>query len=313
MHFDPSFFKGELRNDFYISPMVKRAWAVQLDVLEQIDIICKRHNIMYYAEWGTLLGAIRHQGFVPWDDDLDIGMRRKDFVRFMHYAKTELPKDYQILTVHSSLAHRQVIVRVVNTMTINTEPSFLAKNHNFPYIAGMDIFITDNVPKNPAEEAVQLELIRITDALARRWDKDDDMTEEEKIESVREIERLCNYQFNDSIPIAHQLIMLEDHLCSMYWDDEPNFVALMVKLASYTRYKLPVEYYKSTIDVPFEHTTIPVPVGYLQILESRYGDWKIEKRLDSSHDYPFFKSQQERLFNEYEKRGIKIPDIFKEE
>lgn len=312
MHFDPSFFEGETRRDFYISPMVKRAWAVQLDVLEQIDIICKRHNIMYYAEWGTLLGAIRHQGFVPWDDDMDIGMRRKDFVRFQHYAKSELPEGYQILTVHTHMAHRQLIVRVVNTLTINTEPSFLAKNHGFPYIAGLDIFITDNVPKNPAEETLQCELIRITDALARNWNTFDDMTEEEKRESVIEIERLCNYKFKDNLPIPQQLLMLEDHLCSMYWDNDVDEVTLMVKLANIPGYKLPVSCYESTIEVPFEHTTIPVPVGYLQVLERRYREWKIEKRGGGSHNYPFFKIQQKRLFDEYEKRSIDIPAYLKD-
>ena len=313
MHFDPSFFEGETRRDFYIRPMVKRAWAVQLDILEQIGIVCKRHNIMYYAEWGTLLGAIRHQGFVPWDDDMDIGMRRTDFVRFQHYAKTELPEGYQVLTVHNSLSHDQMIVRVVDTNTINTEPEFLKKHHGCPYIMGIDIFITDNVPKDPAEEEVQLDLIRIVDSLARNWDTMEDMTEEEKRESVREIETLCNYKFVDNLPIRHQLLILEDRLCAMYWDDDADNVALMVKLASHPDYRLPISCYESTIEVPFEHTTIPVPVGYHQILVSRYDDWTIERRSKSSHEYPFYKKQQKRLFEEYEKRGMEIPECLKED
>ena len=313
MHFDSSFFEGETRNNFYIRPMMKRAWAVQLDILEQIDIICKRHNIMYYAEWGTLLGAIRHKGFVPWDDDMDIGMRRKDFVRFQHYAKTEFPEGYEILTVHTHLSHPQMIVRVINTSTICTEPDFLEKNHGCPYIMGIDIFITDNVPNNPAEEEIQLQLIRLCDTLARRCNKTDDLTEEEKLDAIAQLETLCNYKFENNIPITHQLLILEDQLCSMYWDDDAEEVTLMVKLASIPGYKLPVSCYESTIEVPFEHTTIPVPVGYLQILERRYGDWKIEKRLTSSHQYPFYKSQQKLLYEEYEKRGMDVPDCFKED
>lgn len=313
MHFDPSFFEGETRRDFYIRPMVKRAWAVQLDILEQIDIICKRHNIMYYAEWGTLLGAIRHQGFVPWDDDMDIGMRRKDFVRFQHYAKMELPESYRILTVHGQIPHSQLIVRVINTTEISTEPSFLEKNHGCPYIMGIDIFITDNVPKEQSEEDVQTELIRIVDTLARRWDKLDEMTEEEKIACIYQVEDLCNVKFDHNKPYRQQLLILEDRLCSMYWDDDADEVTLMVKLANIPGYKLPISCYESTIEVPFENTTIPVPVGYLRILERRYGDWKIEKRNDSSHEYPFYRKQQQRLMEEYLKRGIEVPECFKED
>lgn len=313
MHFDPSFFQGETRRDFYISPMVKRAWAAQMEVLHQVDLLCKRHNIMYYAEWGTLLGAIRHQGFVPWDDDIDIGMRRMDFVRFQHYAKTELPKSFALITVHNDLIYNQMITRVVNTMEITTEPNFLKQYHGFPYVAGIDIFISDNVPKNPAEEEIQCNLVRIVDALARNWDNDD-MTEEERQECVREVEELCKVTFTDNIPIQHQLLMLEDRLCAMYWDDDCNEIALMPKLADYKPgYKIPVSCYESTIEVPFETMTIPVPVGYDFILIHRYGpEYMIERRENSSHNYPFFENQQELLFKEYEKHGIPIPDYLKE-
>lgn len=311
MHFDPSYFQGETRNDFYIRPMVKRAWAAQMEVLHDIDIICKRHNIMYYAEWGTLLGAIRHQGFVPWDDDMDIGMRRKDFARFQHYAKTELPEGYEVLTVHNFLPHDQMIVRVVNSMEITTNPAFLEKFHGCPYITGVDIFISDNVPLNKSEEDIQLNLVRAVDSLSRKWD-DPDMTEEERSELVHEIEELCNYKFTDNMPLKHQLLILEDRLCSMYWDDEAEYVTLMPKLANIPDYKIPVSCYESTIEVPFENMTIPVPVGYHQILTRRYGNYMIEWRGGGSHEYPFYLSQQKKLFEEFHKRGMVIPDYLKE-
>lgn len=71
--------KKEVRCDFEISAMMKRAWAAQMEVLEVVDEICQRNGLQYFADWGTLLGAIRHQGFIPWDDDIDICMKRKDY------------------------------------------------------------------------------------------------------------------------------------------------------------------------------------------------------------------------------------------
>lgn len=63
--------------------------GAELQILAEIDRICKKYNIRYFAEWGTLIGAVRHGGFVPWDDDLDIGMLREDYERFKEVAKDE--------------------------------------------------------------------------------------------------------------------------------------------------------------------------------------------------------------------------------
>ena len=81
--FPESYFKGEEKEGFYVEEMMKRAWAAQIEVLELIDRICKEYEIPYFADWGTLLGTIRHKGFIPWDDDIDIVMKRDDYNRFL--------------------------------------------------------------------------------------------------------------------------------------------------------------------------------------------------------------------------------------
>lgn len=79
MEFDYKWLDGEAREGFYVSSIMKRAWAAQIEMLQDIDEVCQQNNICYFADWGTLLGAVRHRGFIPWDDDLDICMLRKDF------------------------------------------------------------------------------------------------------------------------------------------------------------------------------------------------------------------------------------------
>lgn len=92
MEFIDSFFEDEVRDGFFVPSEIKRAWAAELEVLSEIDKICKKHNIQYFADWGTLLATVRHEGFIPWDDDLDIVMKRDDYRRFMEIAQTELPE-----------------------------------------------------------------------------------------------------------------------------------------------------------------------------------------------------------------------------
>ena len=71
--------------------MLRRQQMRMLDILLEVDKICKKHDIPYWLSSGTLIGAMRHDGFIPWDDDLDIEMLRKDYVRLMAVLPKELP------------------------------------------------------------------------------------------------------------------------------------------------------------------------------------------------------------------------------
>ena len=83
MYFKEEYFLEENRDGFLVSQDMKRAWAAQLEVLEEVKRVCAILDIKFYADWGTLLGAVRHHGFIPWDDDMDIAMLRIDYMRFL--------------------------------------------------------------------------------------------------------------------------------------------------------------------------------------------------------------------------------------
>ena len=68
LKFDNSFFRDEVREGFYVSGMMKRCWGACLVVLNEVIEICKRNDIRMFADYGTLLDAVRHGGFIPWDD-----------------------------------------------------------------------------------------------------------------------------------------------------------------------------------------------------------------------------------------------------
>ena len=99
MEFTREFFYDEVRDGFYIPGIIKRAWAAELEVLAVIHKICKKNKIRYYADFGTLLGAVRENNFIAWDDELDIMMLREDFERVVKVVKKSLPKELKFNAV----------------------------------------------------------------------------------------------------------------------------------------------------------------------------------------------------------------------
>ncbi|WP_242918070.1 LicD family protein [Pontibacter liquoris] len=89
MEFDSIFPDNREEGD----TLIKQCQLVMLRMLKILDYLCSRHQIAYFLVGGSLLGAIRHQGFIPWDDDLDVGMTRENYEKFLKYAVPELPED----------------------------------------------------------------------------------------------------------------------------------------------------------------------------------------------------------------------------
>ena len=116
MLFPDSFFEDEVRDGFYVPALMKRSWAAQIEVLEAVARICKKHHIRWFADRGTLLGAVRHKGFIPWDDDLDICMLRDDYIRFNAVIRRELPKGFYI--PESTVIGYLLLTRVCNEKSI---------------------------------------------------------------------------------------------------------------------------------------------------------------------------------------------------
>lgn len=286
MEFPNSFFEDEVRDGFYVSSIMKRAWAAQIEVLEVIDHICKKYNIQYFAQWGTLLGAVRHHGFIPWDDDLDICMKRPDFNRFIEVAPQELTGEYSILSIANDEEFEDYLIRVLNTRKIHLDDEFLDEFHEFPYVAGVDIFPWDYLSRKEEEDEFQRQMITIVNTVAKVLQDGVDVRDAR--ENLREIESLCNILFNRNKSIPQQLRMLCDRLCSMYEEREADYITLMPLWSKGKDYKLPKNYFEDFVMMPFENTSIPVPIEYDAILKRSYGNYMQPVHTWDSHDYPFY-------------------------
>lgn len=119
---------------------------VDLKILKEVLSICHRHNINYFALGGTMLGAVRHKGFIPWDDDIDLGMLREDYEKFIAVANRELSSEYRIVNFKNTPEFQYYITRVldINTKVIENR---IGNNNKYTF-ASIDIFPIDGTPNN---------------------------------------------------------------------------------------------------------------------------------------------------------------------
>ena len=101
---------------------MKKIWKIELAMLEDVERICKEHGLTWFMVHGSLLGAVRHKGFIPWDDDIDIAMPRKDYNKFLKYARKELKEP---LSLHTPETEKDIFwggfARVRNSRTTGIE------------------------------------------------------------------------------------------------------------------------------------------------------------------------------------------------
>lgn len=304
MKFDKSFFEAEVRDGFYVTSEMKQVWAAQLEVLNDVDKACRENGIQYFAEWGTLLGAVRHHGFIPWDDDMDICMKRPDYNRFLEIAEKIMPSNYKIYNLKSHNNDGNMVSRIINTDQISYDAEKLKKYHGVPYVIGLDIFPLDYISDNKEDDELQSNVIvmisSIMNVIKSIQDNNVQLDEENLAQinmQLSQVENICGVTINREDDIVQQLNILIDRMCGIYRENEAEYITIMLLWVGGKNYRFPKKYYDKAIRIPFENTTIPVPYAYDSILKKKYGDYMQLVHTWDSHDYPFFESQKKIIEN----------------
>lgn len=294
LNFRDGFFETEEIDGFVVEEEMKRAWAAQLVVLSDFDDVCKKYGLTWFADYGTLLGAVRHKGYIPWDDDIDISMPRKDYNIFVKKAFRDLPKGYYVMNINEIPTYTDFLTRIVNHPNIDFSKEALDKYYGCPYACGIDITVIDYIPREPNEYELFRELIRITGSGAISYE-DENVPYEDKKNLIKQIEKMLKVKFDRGRPIPQQMRQLCDRICSMYNDEDADNVGVALRQTTIPGFYQSKESVFELIELPFECIKIPAPRGYDEYLTKRYGANYMTPRQVLSHDYPFYKAQKEIL------------------
>lgn len=294
-----SFFQDEERDGYLVTKEKKELWAVQLDLLNEIDQVCRKYHLRYIIDYGTLLGAVRHKGFIPWDMDVDLSMPREDYEKLKRIAVTEFKEPYFFQNIDTDSTIDFSITRLRRSDTTFFHPG--AVMFNFKYNQGifLDIFPFDNVPSNDQNMIAPIvqkceQLLHCAEISARK-----------PLIQIgnRYIVFMFQYlyfrlRYGSS---AKQFKRLDDYAKSFEYS---GYYGSLVTEGSTCR---PKQWFEETVDLPFENLLLRAPKAYDEMLKTYYGDYMTPVVIEFTA--PYFSAS--RCYNDVLKDKAFCQELFK--
>ena len=255
-----------------------------LSILEYVDGVCKQKQINYYLAAGTLLGAVRHKGFIPWDDDIDIMIPRKDYERLIR----EFPSNdrYSFLTYHNTPNYPYAWGKITDLLTKKDEP--LRSKYQTIGI-NIDVFPIDHYPNELEEAKVWCERIKKLQnrmlLICMPFAKGKTL-----IHTVIKNSVIAFYHFLDVIGVlsVDKLVTKLDSMAQKYNSTDSNYCGIASVSAYGVNKRNRNSVFSNTIELEFEGKKYPAPIGFDEYLKDYYDDYMelppIEKRR-THHSY----------------------------
>ncbi|MBQ7592811.1 MAG: LicD family protein [Synergistaceae bacterium] len=309
-----SFYQGEEKCGYYVSPEMKKVWAVQLDLLNEFARVCEKYNLRWFINWGTLLGAVRHKGFIPWDDDMDVSMMREDYERFLDVADKEFHYPYHLRTRRNDKERMQNYAKLHNEDTTFFEPneaSQLRAGKKINYSQGIyiDIFQLFDAPDDEQEFRKFFGDIRFLEKIAGSFYH----IEEVYTPAPKLWKRFIKFGLHSFLKLFRL------HIYKKIWDKSADKIDACIypdsKFVFHCNFLYPYEefikkfvfpryFFDDTVLLPFEMMKLPAPSHYEELLQIQYGDWhKFLITYQHSHNY-----DAEHSYKYYTEEGHPLPE-----
>ena len=266
---------------------LKEKKQIVFDILCDIDDICKKHNITYYLAYGTLIGAVRHKAFIPWDDDIDIWVRAEDYRKLLEVLQAE--SKYQLLDNLKSSAWPRLFSKLSdpNTSVVNRNADKMTLSRGI----AVDIFPLAKVTDYARLTVLMRKAKRRIYALYKCSIK---YVEKSSLKNVQN--KLIDLWLRMSN--RAQLSYWQNKFFMYELGDENGRKLAWVDSVYGSRDVHDLSDFESTVEVEFEHRLFPAPKGYDIILRRIYGDYmKLppEENRISNHDVEVYRINKESM------------------
>ena len=244
---------------------LRKVQLTELEVLLEFDRICEKYKLPYLLIGGSAIGAVRHGGFIPWDEDVDVGMLRKDYERFLEVCEQELSNKYFLQTYCTDRAYcgQFAKIRVNGTTFLEVEPS--AANPEMHHGIFIDIFPLDHVPDNNVLARLQYTLVRFLNSIIHT----NGATVHKK--TLKNLIKLAySYPFKLLFSKA-KLSRLCTRIAS--WYNDTRRVTNFFGRYGFAKETAPREWFGKPVLMEFEGHLLPLPEGWHDYLSQIYGDY----------------------------------------
>lgn len=247
------------------------AKKIQVDILEELDAFCRKNDINYSVAYGTLIGAVRHKGFIPWDDDIDVTMLRPDFEKFLKLYHTDR---YELLRPMRQ-KRWEFFARIVDPKTVVEFPKFLES----PFGVWLTIFPIDTRPDDEKLWRKQKRNIDFGATLARI--KCAVLTRSRVMNFVKRVSHFVAAPW--PLDKINKRVL---KYATMYEGQKTAKKIVWVNYGKYETY--PSEAFEDFVELPFEHLKVKAMKGYDTYLRTAFGDYMqlppVEERTQT-HEY----------------------------